>query len=278
MPGDKKNTDAMNAMMKARIAYANEFGNLGAKRMVSPIDNPYQFENGYTGTHYMGSYDNYAIPNIQDVNGNLEMTGPRMNEAIKFDRPQDAEYFAENYKNVSPVFQNKYPTGGILDGINVGKVNRKPIKQLSLQQRMMQDAIARQEQIAQQVPVSENTKPKETFVARGVDEELQHQATQRLTNSEKFYSDVTDDKKRNKLIADAEQEYDKMKQNAAFEEFKKTNDSTNPLFWENWERHQSGMDKNPALGGVHPEAWLIGGMGAGQLLKGAGILILQQMH
>ena len=96
---------AMNAMMKARLAYEYEKGNPAAKRMVAPVDNPYDFGDGRMGTHYMGSYGNYAIPGIQDVNGTLEMTGPRDNEAIRFDREEDAEYFAnENYKRVSPMF------------------------------------------------------------------------------------------------------------------------------------------------------------------------------
>lgn len=96
---------AMNAMMKARLAYEYERGNPAAKRMVAPVDNPYDFGDGRTGTHYMSSYDNYAIPEIQDVDGTLEMTGPRDNEAIRFDREEDARYFAnENYKRVSPMF------------------------------------------------------------------------------------------------------------------------------------------------------------------------------
>lgn len=98
--------DAMNAMMKARLAYEYMHGNAAAKRMVAPTDNPYNFGDGRTGTHYMGSYGNYAIPEIQDVDGTLEMTGPRWDEAIKFDSPEDAAYFAnENYKRVSPAFQ-----------------------------------------------------------------------------------------------------------------------------------------------------------------------------
>lgn len=97
--------DGMRGMMKARIALENEFGNNPAvQRMIVPPDNPYQFDNGDTGTHYMGSYGNYAIPSIQDVNGKLEMTGPRMNEAMRFDRPEDAIYFGKNYKDVAPAF------------------------------------------------------------------------------------------------------------------------------------------------------------------------------
>ena len=98
--------DAMNAMMKARLAYANEFGNPAAKRMINIPDNPYQFEDGNTGTHYMASMDNYAVPQIQEENGQLMLGdyNPSSNEAMRFDRPEDAEYFAEHYKDVSPGF------------------------------------------------------------------------------------------------------------------------------------------------------------------------------
>lgn len=99
-------TDAMTGMMKARLAYANEFGNPAAQRMINLPDNPYQFDNGNTGTHYMASMDNYAVPQIQDENGQLMLGdyGPESNEAMRFDSDEDAAYFAEHYKDVSPGF------------------------------------------------------------------------------------------------------------------------------------------------------------------------------
>jgi hypothetical protein len=105
---DGGKTDAMTGMMKARLAYANEFGNPAAKRMINIPDNPYQFDNGDIGTHYMASYDNYAVPQIQDENGELVLGdyGPESNEAIRFDSDEDANYFAEHYKDVSPGFIN----------------------------------------------------------------------------------------------------------------------------------------------------------------------------
>jgi hypothetical protein len=108
-------TDAMNGMMKARLAYANEFGNPAAKRMINLPDTPYQFDNGDTGTHYMASMDNYAVPQIQDENGELQLGdyGPESNEAIRFDSDEDANYFAENYKDVSPGFLNQNKKGGL---------------------------------------------------------------------------------------------------------------------------------------------------------------------
>jgi hypothetical protein len=106
-------------MMKARFAYEEMHGNPAAKRMVSPTDNPYIFPSGERGTHYMGSYGNYAVPNIQDVNGRLEMTGPIANEEMRFETEEDARYFAKNYKNIAPAFQKAY--GGPLSGSNSGK-------------------------------------------------------------------------------------------------------------------------------------------------------------
>ena len=112
---DGDDTDAMNGMMKARLAYANEFGNPAAKRMINLPDTPYQFDNGDTGTHYMASMDNYAVPQIQDENGVLQLGdyGPESNEAIRFDSDEDANYFAENYKDVSPGFLNEKQYGGL---------------------------------------------------------------------------------------------------------------------------------------------------------------------
>jgi hypothetical protein len=97
---------ANNTMMKARLAYADMHGNPAAKRMITMSDNPYQFEDGDTGTHYMASMDEYAVPQIQDEDGTLMLGdyGPNSNEAIRFDNTDDANYFAENYKTVSPGF------------------------------------------------------------------------------------------------------------------------------------------------------------------------------
>jgi hypothetical protein len=118
--------DAMNAMMKARLAYANEFGNPAAQRMINLPDNPYQFDDGNTGTHYMASMDNYAVPQIQDINGQLMLGdyGPESNEAIRFDTDDDANYFAEHYKDVSPGLNSEQIEGysqepkGYVENIN----------------------------------------------------------------------------------------------------------------------------------------------------------------
>jgi hypothetical protein len=128
--------DAMNAMMKARLAYANEFGNPSAERMINIPDQPYEFDNGDTGTHYMASMDNYAVPQIQSVNGVLQIGnyGPESTEAMRFNSDEDANYFAENYKDVSPGFMDvelddseieEYRKGGyIVEDISVPTLTR----------------------------------------------------------------------------------------------------------------------------------------------------------
>jgi len=128
--------EAMNAMMKARLAYANEFNNPSAQRMINIPDQPYEFDNGDTGTHYMASMDNYAVPQIQSVNGVLQIGdyGPESTEAMRFDSDEDANYFAENYKDVSPGFMDvelddneieEYRKGGyIVEDISVPSLTK----------------------------------------------------------------------------------------------------------------------------------------------------------
>lgn len=128
--------DYTNGMMKSKLAYANEFGNPAAKRMITLPDNPYQFDSGDTGTHYMASMDNYAVPQIQDENGELMLGdyGPDSKEAIRFDSDEDARYFAEHYKDVSPGFVNaeltqnqinEYAKGGyIIEDISVPQLTQ----------------------------------------------------------------------------------------------------------------------------------------------------------
>ena len=131
-------TDAMNGMMKARLAYANEFGNPAAQRMINLPDNPYQFDNGDTGTHYMASMDNYAVPQIQDEDGQLMLGdyGPESDEAMRFESDEDADYFAKHYKDVSPGFMEmelspeeiqEYAKGGyIIEDVSVPELTKAP--------------------------------------------------------------------------------------------------------------------------------------------------------
>lgn len=113
--------DAANrAMMRARLAYAQMHGNSAAQRMVVAPDQPYVYTGeeydkdwdmpvgvpaGETGTHYMASFGNYAVPFIQQGPNGLqfnESPSIRDREAIRFDSEADAEYFGGHYKEVAP--------------------------------------------------------------------------------------------------------------------------------------------------------------------------------
>lgn len=123
---------ANNAMMKARLAYANMHGNTAAQRMIVAPDEPYQYtgneydqlwgqpvgaEPGMIGTHYMSSFGNYAVPFIQQGSNGLyfnEAPSVEDSEAIRFDNEDDAQYFGEHYKDIAPdaSYRGEYQEGG----------------------------------------------------------------------------------------------------------------------------------------------------------------------
>ena len=115
--GDGGKSNGMTGLMKSKIATEAHYGNPAALRMVSPNPKTGMTPEGI-GTHYMTSFDNYAVPLLQDfgdpklrlVDG---MTPSK--EDIRFNSPEEAQYFAEHYKEVAPMMrnfqENKY--GGI---------------------------------------------------------------------------------------------------------------------------------------------------------------------
>ena len=119
----------LTGMMKARMAIAAQMGNTSAQRMTSIYPNRYEFtgneqingENigvpkGEVGTHFMASMDEYAVPFIQERNNKMQfISNPRYNdpESMRFESPEDAEYFAEHYKDVAPMMQS-FEGGGEL--------------------------------------------------------------------------------------------------------------------------------------------------------------------
>jgi hypothetical protein len=108
---------AMEGMMKAKIATEAHYGNPSAKRMVSPNPLTYDFKDGRTGTHFMGSIDNYAVPTLQEKEGKLVMMDdmpPPSKEDIRLNSEADADYFAKNYKDVAPMMYGRKKKGGIL--------------------------------------------------------------------------------------------------------------------------------------------------------------------
>ena len=142
----------MTGMMKARLGLALAFGNNAAKRMVSPNPNTYTFTGeeinfrgeqaapkGNTGTHYLGSFGNYAVPSIQEINNKMVFIDgiPEANpkEDIRFDRPEDAEYFAEHYKEIAPMMKS-FADGGQTNMDEVYAMQRQ--MNPGLQQQMAQ--------------------------------------------------------------------------------------------------------------------------------------------
>jgi len=132
--------DANNAMMKARLAYADMHGNPAAQRMVVAPDQPYVYTGeeydrdwnmpvgvpeGGTGTHYMASFGNYAVPFIQQGPNGLyfnELPTIRDKEAIRFDSEADAEYFGGHYKEITPdesYRQEEFATGGVASPLDL---------------------------------------------------------------------------------------------------------------------------------------------------------------
>jgi hypothetical protein len=114
---DGGKSDGMTGMMKSKIATEAHYGNPAALRMVSPNPKTGMTPKG-TGTHYMTSMDEYAVPLLQDKGDkNLKLVDGKTpsSEDFKFSRAEDAEYFAEHYKEVAPMMRNyeEYKYGGI---------------------------------------------------------------------------------------------------------------------------------------------------------------------
>jgi hypothetical protein len=114
---------AMRGMMKSKIGMGNAFGNPAIKRMSQAMPKTGMTPEGI-GTHYMGSMDNYAVPLLQDFGGDeLKLVNPntRSKEAIRFNSPEEAQYFAEHYKDVAPMSTTfkglqEYAMGGSIPG------------------------------------------------------------------------------------------------------------------------------------------------------------------
>ena len=119
---DDYNT-AMRGMIKSKIGMGNAFNHPAIKRMSQVMPKTGMTPEG-VGTHYMSSVDNYAVPLLQDL-GEEELTlvdpDPRSREAIRFNSPEEAEYFAKHYKEVAPmstIFKDftSFQTGGSIPG------------------------------------------------------------------------------------------------------------------------------------------------------------------
>jgi hypothetical protein len=115
--------DAMRGMMKSKIGMGNAFEHPAIKRMSQAMPKTGMTPEGI-GTHYMSSVDNYAVPELQDL-GEEKLTlvypDSESREAIKFNSPEEAEYFAKHYKEVAPMSTtfrdlNSFQSGGSIPG------------------------------------------------------------------------------------------------------------------------------------------------------------------
>ena len=70
-----------------------------------------------TGNVYVSSYGNLVTPHIQERNGQLifindvwspENDYPSYQQSLKFSTPEEARYFAENYKKIAPMMQEQW--------------------------------------------------------------------------------------------------------------------------------------------------------------------------
>lgn len=128
-PVDPEDKDAaMRGMMKARMAIDSTLGrNPAAMRMTSVSPKEYTFTGnemfydekqnipaGATGTHYTTGEGNVMFPIIQEgQDGNLffnRYASPTDKEAMRFETPEEASYFGENYKSIAPMMYNERPT------------------------------------------------------------------------------------------------------------------------------------------------------------------------
>ena len=120
----------MSGMMKSKIGMGNAFEQPAIKRMSQAMPKTGMTPEGI-GTHYMSSVDNYAVPELQDFGGTgLTLVDPdsKSKEAIKFNSPEEAEYFAKHYKEVAPMTNmfgelNSYSYGTNSQGIMKSKMN-----------------------------------------------------------------------------------------------------------------------------------------------------------
>lgn len=94
--------------MKDEISKNALYGNPAAYRMFSESPKTGMTPEG-AGTHYMTTYDNYAVPLLQDKGGKYleyNKTPNPSREDFKFNNSEDANFFAEHYKEVAPMMNN----------------------------------------------------------------------------------------------------------------------------------------------------------------------------
>lgn len=107
--------------MYLKILLSDMQGNSTASRMLNKDKRRLTFNippyKPQTGNVYVTSYGNLVTPQIQERNGQLtfidnvwspENDYPSYQQSIKFSIPKEAQYFAENYKRVAPMMQERW--------------------------------------------------------------------------------------------------------------------------------------------------------------------------
>lgn len=153
-------TAGMDGMMKARLAIDSHFGNPTARRITNYDTRSYEFPDGNKGNVYVSSYDNLVTSQIQDVNGKLMfIDNPWSNEnadrsyeqSMKFERPEDAKYFGENYKKYAPMMNlYKKQEGGEMNEeiiMKIREVLQQGITPEQLVKELQKQGITEQEAI-----------------------------------------------------------------------------------------------------------------------------------
>lgn len=107
--------------MYLKMLLSHMQGNTTASRMLNKDKRRLTFAippyKPQTGNVYVSSYGNLVTPQIQDRNGVLtfidnvwsqENDYPSYQQSLKFSTPEEAQYFAENYKKVAPMMREQW--------------------------------------------------------------------------------------------------------------------------------------------------------------------------
>lgn len=174
------------AEMSLKIIQEANAGNPAARRMRSDYGQR-MFLPGETSpsTHYMASFDNYAVPTVQEeyIGGPLKYN-PNPNpgkEDFRFDTPEQAAYFSNNYKNASAskaLYRQPedMQTGGVRRYQTAGP-RRNSNAEITTLQPMRTSSYEDPSVLARDVPVQSR------YVDPGVRRQTQDQAFQTLIHN-----------------------------------------------------------------------------------------------
>jgi hypothetical protein len=186
----KEYATGMKGMMKSKIGMGNAFEHPAIKRMSQAMPKTGMTPEG-TGTHYMNSVDNYAVPELQDL-GEEELTlvdpDSRSREAIRFNSPEEANYFAKNYKDVAPMTNifgdlNSFKAGGSIPQAQKGKrvnVSNYNTKLRKKEKVLIKKYVTPAQQRAQEIAVAQGIN---TGLHNGPLDAIRHSSSSAATSS-----------------------------------------------------------------------------------------------